>query len=216
MLTLYTDAHYISPYAWSCFVALREKGLSFEEKPVNLATREHHAAEYRDRSLTGRVPALRHHDAHGEFWLSESSAIIEYLDDVFPAPGHPRALPAEPHHRARARQIMAWVRSDLSALREERPTTTMFYQRAENPLSKLGEEAAERLLRVAGNLIAEGATSLFGEWSAADADLAFMLQRLILNGHEVPEKIRAFAAAQWRRPSVREWTEKTRIPYVGY
>jgi len=210
-LTLYVDSFWISPYAFSCFVALKEKGLRFEARTVSLPDKEHHRDDYRRRSLTGRVPALD----HGDFSLSESSAIVEYLDDAFP--DTPPALPSAPRDRARARQIMAWVRSDLMPIREERSTTTMFYERATRPLSPAAEEAARRLLSFAEAVVSQGRTSLFGTpWTAADTDLAFMLQRLNLNGYELPRRIRDFVEAQWRRPSVKEWVERERLPYRSY
>ncbi len=207
-ITLYGENRWISPYVFSCFVALREKNLPFELSSLKLDAGEQQLEAFRDRSLTGKVPALQ----HAGFWLAESSAIIEYLEDAFPAPAHPCVLPPDVRQRARARQVMAWVRSDLQALREERPTTTMFYEQASKPLSAAGRAAAEKLLRVADLLIPPGAAALFDSWCIADADLAFMLHRLILNGHEVPAKIRAFAAAQWQRPSVREYVEHARPP----
>jgi glutathione S-transferase len=209
-LTLYTDAFWISPYVFSAFVTLKEKGLAVTPKPVALQKKEQHDPAYRDRTITGRVPALE----HGDFWLAESQAIIEYLDDAFP--GSPRALPDDTRARARARQILGWIRSDLLALREERPTSTMFYDRADKPLTEAGQEAAKRLLHVADRLIPPSATSLFGAWSQADSDLSFMLHRLILNGHDVPAKIRSFAEAQWARPSVQAFVTHDRPAYVPY
>src|SRR5262249_34089510 len=126
-LTLYTDAFWISPYAFSAFVTLKEKGLPFTQRSVALQDKGQDDPAYRDRSLTGRVPAL----LHGDFWLAESQAIVEYLDDAFPET--PRALPVDARARARARQILAWIRSDVLPLREERPTATMFYVRADKP-----------------------------------------------------------------------------------
>jgi glutathione S-transferase len=35
-----------------------------------------------------------------------------------------------------------------------------------------------------------------------------MLNRLILNGDEVPQKLKDYAAGQWQRPSVRQWLER--------
>jgi glutathione S-transferase len=209
-LTLFMDTFWISPYVFSCFVTLKEKGLGFTTERVALESKLQHQPAYRDGTITGRVPALR----HGDFWLAESQAIVEYLDDAFPETR--RALPDNLQHRARARQILAWIRSDLMPIREERPTSTMFYERADKPLSPAGEEAAAKLCRVAELLVPDGATSLFGAWSQADSDLAFMLHRLILNGHEVPAKARAFAEAQWKRPSVQEFVQHARPAYVPY
>ena len=209
-LTLFIDAFWISPYVFSCFVALREKGLDFSVEPVALQSKAQDEPAYRDGTITGRVPALR----HGDFWLAESQAIIEYLDDAFP--DAPRVLPRGTQERARARQILAWVRSDLMPIRDERPTSTMFYERAEAPLSDAGNAAVAKLLRVADLLVPQDSSSLFGDWSQADSDLAFMLHRLLLNGHEVPAKIRAYAEREWQRPSVQEFVKRERAPYVPY
>ena len=211
-IELYTDTFWISPYVFSVYVTLVEKGLPFTARSVHLETGEHRKPEYRDRSITGMVPAL----ARGDLFLTESSAIIEYLEEMFPAPRHPAVLPRDLRERARARQVMSFIRSDMMPIREERPTSTMFYARADRPLSADGEAAARRLLRIADQLIPDGQRSLFGEWSIADADLAFMLQRLILNGHPVGDKARAFAEQQWSRPSVRSFVERERPPYVAY
>jgi glutathione S-transferase len=211
-LVLYSDAYWISPYVFTCFVALREKGLAFELREVALQDGANKQPAYRDRTITGRVPALE----HDGFFLAESSAIVEYLEDVFPVPHDRRLLPEPARDRARARQVMAWIRSDLMALREERSTATMFYARAEAPLTPAGQAARDKLLHVADLLIPEEGSSMFGAWSIADADLAFMLHRLILNEHEVSPKIRRYAEVQWARPSVREFVDHERRPFVPY
>ncbi len=208
-LTLYTDGFFISPYAFSVFVALEEKKLPFSLAPVPLDKKAQQEPAYRAQSLTGRVPAIE----HDGFWLAESAAIVDYLDDVFPAA---RVLPADPKERARARMVLGWIRSDLMPIREERPTHTMFYARAARPLSPAGEAAAARLVETAERLVPAGRTSLFTTWSLADADLAFMLQRLGLNGHPLPERLRAFVSEQWARPSIQKWIALPRSPYVPY
>ncbi len=205
-MQLYLDHDWISPYSFAAFVALTEKAVPFTLMPLFLAKGEHQRPAYAKSSLTGKIPCL----VDGDFWLPESAAIVEYLEEKFPAPAHNRLLPVRLADRARARMIMAWVRSDLMPLREERPTTTMFYQKADKPLSKSGEEAAAKLLAVAGELIPNGKTQLFDTWSSADADLAFMLQRLVMNGHKVDSKIGNFVEAQWSRPSVRAFASKKR------
>lgn len=208
-MILYLDRFWISPYVFSCFVALREKGIAFETREVGLDRGDQKTDEYRARSITGRVPSL----TDGDFSLAESQAIIEYLEDVKP---EPRLLPKDPKARARARQLLAWIRSDLEALRAERPTTTMFYDHTSVPLSASGEAAAKKLVDVASRVIPDGVAQLFGAWSIADADLAFMLHRLILNGHDVPAKVRDFAELQWSRPSVAEFVRRDRPTYVPY
>ena len=204
--TLYAETLWISPYVFSSFVALREKGVPFAVREVALVHGEQRRAEFTGPSVTAKVPALE----HDGFWLAESSAVAEYLEEVFPPPGYRALLPQDRRHRARARQLMAWLRSDLGVLREERPTSTMFYDRASEPLTPAGRRAAEELVRVAEAVVPAGGGDLFGAWCLADAELAFMLHRLLLNDEPVPEPIRRWAAAQWRRPSVSAFVEHAR------
>jgi glutathione S-transferase len=211
-LILHSDGFWTSPYVFSVFVSLTEKGLAFETRQVNLHELAQKAPAFGAISVTSRVPVLE----HGAFRLSESSAIVEYLEDVFAPPRYVAVLPQEPKQRARARQIMAWIRSDLMPIREERPTSTIFYEPSREPLSPAGEAAAEKLIAAASAFIPDGRTSLFDTFSVADADLAMMLQRLIANGHAVPSKLRAFTEAQWSRPSVRAFVDRPRVPYVPY
>ena len=201
-LTLYVDSIFISPYAMACFVTLVEKKLPFDLKTIDLDAGEHLQPQFRDLALTGRVPLL----VHGDLLLNESSAIVEYLEEAFPAPEYARVLPADMVKRAKAREVQAWIRSDLLALRAERNTMCVFVEPCTTPLSADGQAAADRLMRIAGRLI--DGENLFGEWSIADADLALMLNRLVNNGDPVPERIAAYARAQWQRPSVQAWIAK--------
>jgi glutathione S-transferase len=209
-LTLYGSEMWTSPYVMSCFVALREKSLPFDVRVVSLDRGDQHAAAYVDVSLTSRVPAL----VDGDLALSESSAIIEYLEEKFPAPGHPRVLPADARARARARQVMAWLRSDLGALREERSAEYVFFEHDKLatlvPLSAAGTRAAEKVVAVAERLLPTNGGGLFGPWCIADTDLAMMLWRLWRTGHPLPAKVEAFAETQWDRPSVREFATHER------
>jgi glutathione S-transferase len=47
-------------------------------------------------------------------------------------------------------------------------------------------------------------------------DLAMMLQRLIVLGDPVPQRLIDYATHQWRRPSVEQWILKKRPPLIGY
>jgi glutathione S-transferase len=198
---LYADKELCSPYAMSAFVALVEKKLPFDLRTIDLDAGAHREDAYRGRALTARVPCL----VHDGFWLTESSAIAEYLDESFPPPGHVALYPKAARDRATARQIQAWLRSDLMPIREERSTNTIFFKPTSNPLSDRATEAAERLFHVAGGLLPAGAKNLFGQWSIADTDLAIMLQRLVANADSVPENLARYAKHQWQRPSVQRW-----------
>ncbi|WP_255992200.1 glutathione transferase [Chitinolyticbacter albus] len=137
-LLLYVDAQFASPYAMSVFVALHEKALPFAIKTVDLSANANHDPGYAAASLTRRVPTL----VHNGFALSESSAITEYLDEVFP---DTPLYPAEPHARARARQVQAWLRSDLMPIRLERSTEVVFYGAKAPALSAQARAATEKL-----------------------------------------------------------------------
>jgi len=202
-LLLYVDSRFESPYAMSVFVALHEKGLPFEMKTLDLAAGANHQPRFAAASLTQRVPTL----VHNGFALSESSAITEYLDEVLP--GAP-LYPAEPRDRARARQVQAWLRSDLMPIRQERSTETLFYRPTTLALSAEARAAADKLCAAAASLLPVGADNLFGRWCIADVDLALMLNRLVMNGDPVPERLAAYAGRQWQRPSVQLWVNQVR------
>jgi glutathione S-transferase len=77
-------------------------------------------------------------------------------------------------------------------------------------------KAAEKLERVAKALVPEDGGHLFGAWSVADSDLAFMLHRLLLNGHPMDARVTRWAEREWQRPSVQEFVTHERPPYVPY
>jgi glutathione S-transferase len=198
-LTLYVDSLFASPWAMSVFVALKEKQLPFSLNTLDLESGQNKLPAFRDLSLTTRVPAL----AHGDFVLTESTAITEYLEEVFPANEYAALYPKNSQNRARARQLQGWLRSDLLPLRQQRDTETLFFGKACAPLDEDAQAAAAKLISVAERLV--NGPNLFGDWCVADLDLAVMLNRLILNGDEVPQKLKDYAAGQWQRPAVQEW-----------
>jgi glutathione S-transferase len=208
-MLLYIDANVASPYAMAAFVALLEKDLPFDVETVDLAAGAHRGADFSQTSITRRVPTL----VHDDFALSESSAICEYLDEVFPGT---RLYPLSHRDRARARQIQAWLRSDLMPIREERPTFVVFCGATRPALSAEARQAVDKLFAAALSLLDGRSDNLFGDWSIADVDLAMMLQRLIVLGDPVPKPLVAYATRQWSRPTVQQWVRRSRPPLVEY
>jgi glutathione S-transferase len=202
-MKLYVDSLYTSPYAMSVFVALREKSLPFELHTVDLEAGRNHEPGFARASLTHRVPTL----VDEGFALSESSAIDEYLDEAYPAV---RLYPVDLRQRARARQIQAWLRSDLMPIRNERPTDVIFFRPTATPLTPAALAAAKRLVEATADLLQHGGEHLFGRWSIADADLALMLFRLVANGDVLPAPIEHYARTQWARPSIQQWVAQPR------
>jgi glutathione S-transferase len=198
-LTLYVDSNYESPWAMTAFVGLEEKQLPFTLETKVLSKKETFAAGFGAR--THKIPALR----RGDFWLAESMAITEYLAESFPFPNHPRLYPENLEERATCRELQLWLRTDFMPIREQRPTTTLWFSRTTTPLTTAAEDSLAKLLAAVEPLLAHGRPTLFEKWCIADLDLALMLQRLNLNGTALPAKVKAYAEANWLRPSVAKW-----------
>jgi maleylacetoacetate isomerase len=90
-------------------VALRLKGLAFEEIPIDILSGEQFKPEYEAVNAERVVPTFIH-DGHSVF---QSLAIIEYLDDIQP---QPRLLPEDAKERAYARSLALMTIADAHPL----------------------------------------------------------------------------------------------------
>jgi maleylacetoacetate isomerase len=90
-------------------VALRSKGLAFEETPIDILCGEQFEPGYAAVNAERVVPTFIH-DGHSIF---QSLAIIEYLDDIQP---EPRLIPADPRERAYARSLALMTIADAHPL----------------------------------------------------------------------------------------------------
>lgn len=79
-------------------VALKLKGLPFEETPIDILTGEQFKPGYEVINAERVVPTFIH-DGHSVF---QSLAIIEYIEDIKP---EPRLIPLDPKERAYARSL---------------------------------------------------------------------------------------------------------------
>lgn len=206
-IVLYVEASWSSPWVCVVHVVLREKGIPFTTARAMMRKGVGAIDVMHDRTYTGTAPVLQ----HGDFWLAESLAIVEYLEETFP---DPPMLPTDVRDRARARQVMAWMRQEHDALRRERPAERILYPGAGElpPLSADARRAADDLVRVAQRLGADARGALFGTFGVVDVDLSFALMRLIATGSTVPDSLRAYAQTVWQRPSVKEFVEHERPP----
>lgn len=90
-------------------IALALKGLAYAYKPVHLQRNEQLAESYAAVSASRLVPLLKDGDAT----LTQSLAIIEYLDETHP---EPPLLPADAVGRARVRAIALDVACEIHPL----------------------------------------------------------------------------------------------------
>jgi maleylpyruvate isomerase len=90
-------------------VALRLKGLPFEETPIDILSGEQFEAGYEAVNAERVVPTFIH-DGHSVF---QSLAIIEYLEDIQPKP---RLIPQDPKERAYARSLALMTIADSHPL----------------------------------------------------------------------------------------------------
>jgi maleylacetoacetate isomerase len=90
-------------------VALRLKGLPFEEIPIDILVGEQFAPGYAAVNAERVVPTFIH-DGHSVF---QSLAIIEYLDEIHPKP---RLIPEDAKERAYARSLALMTIADAHPL----------------------------------------------------------------------------------------------------
>ncbi|HEX8194544.1 MAG TPA: glutathione S-transferase family protein [Allosphingosinicella sp.] len=83
----------MSPFVRKVLAFAAEKGIEVESRPIGLASQD---PDFREASPFGKMPGFR----DGDFAISDSTAIVTYLEAVKP---DPNLIPSDP--RARARTI---------------------------------------------------------------------------------------------------------------
>jgi maleylacetoacetate isomerase len=109
--TLKLYGYWRSSAAYRVRIALNLKGLAYENLPVHLVKDggQQHSADYKRLNPQGLVPLL----VDGGERVSQSLAIIEYLEEIFPLPA---LLPGDPADRARVRSLALHIACDLHPL----------------------------------------------------------------------------------------------------
>ncbi|KTC68069.1 glutathione S-transferase (maleylacetoacetate isomerase) [Legionella birminghamensis] len=103
--------YYRSTASYRVRIALNIKNISYERIAVHLVNNggEHHHPDYLNLNPQGLVPTL---DEHGHI-VTQSLAIIEYLDEISPTPP---LLPATPFGRAQVRSLALLIACDMHPL----------------------------------------------------------------------------------------------------
>jgi glutathione S-transferase len=132
--------HPLSPYVQKCKIALREKEVPFEVRlPAGVGSGAGFDPAFLKANPRGEVPAL----IDGEVAIFDSTIILDYIEDKWPAPP---LLPDSPAERARARMIEEAMDTHYEAINWGLGEVH-FFQRAKGELAqsihaKAGEQTA--------------------------------------------------------------------------
>jgi maleylacetoacetate isomerase len=109
MLRLYS--YFRSSAAYRVRIALNLKGLDYTIVPIHLLREggQHHTSDYTHRNPAELVPTLEH-DSQA---ITQSLAILEYLEETYPTPA---LLPPSPLGRARVRALCLTVACEVHPL----------------------------------------------------------------------------------------------------
>ncbi|WP_020395119.1 maleylacetoacetate isomerase [Thiolinea disciformis] len=94
-------------------IALNLKGLKYEYIPVNLRAAEESSTDYKTLNPQGLVPSLV---VEGKV-LTQSPAIIEWLEEQYP---EPPLLPKDVNQRAHVRALAALIGCDIHPINNKR------------------------------------------------------------------------------------------------
>ena len=175
-------------------IALALKGVDYDYRAVHLQKNEHTAASYADLSAARLVPMLRDGDA----LVSQSLAIMEYLDEVHP---QPPLLPPDALGRARVRSLALDIACEIHPLNNLRVLRYLVHSLKVSEDDKdrwyrhwveTGLEAVERRLAAEPMTFCHGATP-----TLADCVLVpqiFNARRFDCRLDHVPHVMRVFDA----------------------
>ena len=104
MLTVYE--HNESVCCQKVRLTLAEKDIPHEVVNISFEERQQHTPEFEALNPKGKVPVI----VHDGRVITESTIIIEYLDEAFPGPV---LMPKEPYWRARRRLWARWIDDEM-------------------------------------------------------------------------------------------------------
>ncbi|HME91532.1 MAG TPA: glutathione S-transferase family protein [Myxococcaceae bacterium] len=197
-----------SSWSMRAWLVLKHLGVAFDEVVIPLdqpSTRE----EILKYSPSGRVPALH----NGDLVVSDSLAICEYLNELYP---DRQLWPADPAARAIARSVSAEMHAGFQAMRNELPMKF----RESLPGRAISAEVKQDIARImtlwadCRRRFGSGGPFLFGAYCIADAMYTPVVSRFKTYGVRLDGVQAAYAETIWSLPSVQEWLGAARAePY---
>lgn len=207
--TIYIGEKNLSSWSMRGWLAVRAKGLDCKEQSIVLRDDRDRAIRRRV-SPTGKVPVL--HD--NGLVIPDSLAIIEYLEETYPAPRYPALWPSDPAARAHARWLAAAMHSGFMAVRRDMSFNLCFLPEDLRTSSEATAEAREMMslweLALAKN--PSGGPYLFGIWGAVDLMFAPAVVRLAsfkISTEGLP-RAAAYQQAVLAQKDVAEWLSAAR------
>lgn len=185
--------------SWSlrAWLVLAHFDIPFEEEMV-LLSGDGFRDVIRKKSPSGKVPVL----IDGDVVVPETIAIIEYLNDKYPAKG---IWPSNRVERAKARSAAAEMHAGFSALRTYAPMNL----RASHP-GKVDVDLVaadlKRLDRLWGDLLSNSdGPYLFGKFTGADAMFAPVATRIRTYQLPVSDVAQDYVEAIYELPAFQRW-----------
>lgn len=104
-----------SSSSWRVRIGLALKGLDYEYEAVHLVADggKQHGSEFREHNPMRQVPLLTWQDDGETYRLSQSLAILEFLEERYPEPS---ILPGDAFRRAQVRQLAEVVNAGIQPL----------------------------------------------------------------------------------------------------
>lgn len=111
MKTLKLYTFWRSSASYRVRIVLNLKNLTYESVPISFSKEggQHHKPDFRMINPQGLLPVLQEED----WYVSQSMAIAEYLDEVYPEPA---LLPVDPRSRAEVRALAQIVACEIHPL----------------------------------------------------------------------------------------------------
>ncbi|MGC2518838.1 MAG: glutathione S-transferase [Burkholderiales bacterium] len=195
----------ISNYYNKVKVALLEKGIPFEEEYCMVSQEPALLA----RSPMGKVPFL---DLGGGRTLSESQAILEYLEDVYPQ--NP-LYPKDAFARARCRELIAHIELHLELVARRLYPEAFFGGKVSDETRQRVEKDIAKGVRTLKALAKFSPWIAGAEFTAADCAAAVHLPLVglatkIIYGKDALagfEQVKAYQKMAFERPSIRKVNE---------
>jgi glutathione S-transferase len=185
--------------SWSlrAWLVLKHFGIPFDEDMV-LLSGDGWKETLRKKSPSGKVPVL----IDGEAVVPETIAIIEYLNDKYPAKG---IWPSDRLKRAQARAVSAEMHGGFSALRNAAPMNLRGSHPGKVDFDPIAADL-RRIEEIWGDLTSEsGGPYLFGKFTAADAMFAPVATRIRTYSLPVSDVAMDYVQTIYALPAFQEW-----------